>query len=146
MLKDVHVELNDIFHILGWNAPYKVETGIFADCNFNFTNAIPHTARRETSRLPHELDAYGVVDSIEQWKKIYWPLMDPRHDGGRHFAVGFTTVRKSKQPRTGGWRWHKWGPYLGDHSPECEYLYNEPSIKRVETFVVVELARCDQAT
>ena len=33
--------------------------------------------------------------------------------------------------KTGGWRWHKWGPYLGKHTPKCEYLDEEKNIDYV---------------
>ena len=31
----------------------------------------------------------------------------------------------------GGWRWHKWGEYIGKHNPQYEYLDHESGIDYV---------------
>lgn len=47
--------------------------------------------------------------------------------------AAFVEVRRNEQPANGGWRWHKWGEYIGKHKPEHEYLYDEAGIDRVYT-------------
>jgi hypothetical protein len=39
----------------------------------------------------------------------------------------FTHVPKEPENagRGGGWRWHKWGPYIGKGEPTTEYLDDE---------------------
>jgi hypothetical protein len=61
---------------------------------------------------------FGVCDRWEQIVKT-WPelLTDPRH-----FVIGLAEVRRDEQPAWGGWRWHKWGEYIGDFEPQQEYL------------------------
>lgn len=44
------------------------------------------------------------------------------------YLVTITEFHKADEPSEGGWRWHKWGPYLGAHEPQCEYLHDEPEI------------------
>lgn len=45
--------------------------------------------------------------------------------------------REFDQPSEGGWRWHKWGPYVGDKHPEHEYLHDEgPEITQATCFHV----------
>jgi hypothetical protein len=38
-----------------------------------------------------------------------------------------------------GWRWHKWGEYVGLHAPQREYLHDEPLIETVYVFEAVAL-------
>lgn len=77
--------------------------------------------------------SYGVADNIEQVLEKYKPYVDdPEH----HFCFSFTEVRKDQQSDWGGWRWHKWGEYIGTQEPQCEYLYDEPVIESVFVFHV----------
>ena len=55
------------------------------------------------------------------------------------YFVSFVEIRRADQPRDGGWRWHKWGEYIGDKAPQAEYLHDEPDIERVFTFSVYEV-------
>lgn len=65
-------------------------------------------ARFEEVGLPTV--SYGVADSPEQLLAKYPGLAtDPRR-----FAVTFRVQRKADQPAVGGWRWHKWGDYVGE--------------------------------
>lgn len=36
-----------------------------------------------------------------------------------------TSIYKNQQPPVGGWRWHKWGSYIGTYESKHEYLYDE---------------------
>lgn len=70
-----------------------------------------------------EFGEYGVCDSPEQFLE---------HDLGkwlveseRNFVVSFSKVVKANQSLEGGWRWHKWGAYIGKHDPQFEYIYDE---------------------
>ena len=38
---------------------------------------------------------------------------------------------------TQGWRWHKWGEYIGKHTPQYEYLSDEKGIDYVLTWDIV---------
>lgn len=81
---------------------------------------------------PHD---YGVCDRWEQ-VPARWPqlLTDPRA-----FVLTVGTVRKADQPPHDGWRWHKWGTYIGFQDPQCEYLVDEPDIDEVVLFSVFEV-------
>lgn len=77
---------------------------------------------------------YGVCDTPEQFMERFGPALDA---SPRLWVVSFVVVRKEDQEPSGGWRWHKWGPYIGDKSPQREYLYNEgPEITQATTFKV----------
>jgi hypothetical protein len=85
----------------------------------------------EYSSLP--FDEYGVCDTPEQAVEKLG-----LRDMPEKFFVTFVRMRRDEQPSDGGWRWHKWGPYIGDQDPQCEYLHDEPLIEEVYTFHVYE--------
>lgn len=120
------------------------EEGCYDNAGFNFSNYIAggltfDQKYPDLSEYHEDLCSYGVVDSIEQFRKLFEPL---HRDAYRKFAVGFTLVTKESQPSDGGWRWHKWGPYLGEKNPEYEYLADEgPEIEQVYCFEIIELNR-----
>lgn len=67
---------------------------------------------------------YGVADSTDQALEYA-----KKHLGDRpeRFCVFVTHIVKdlSNAGRGGGWRWHKWGPYIGTGTPTMEYLDDE---------------------
>ncbi len=67
---------------------------------------------------------YGVADNIEQIKEYY---KEEIADSTRKFFIHLTPVwqRKENAGKGGGWRWHKWGEYIGKLDPKCEYLDDE---------------------
>lgn len=77
---------------------------------------------------------YGVCDSIDNLL-LKCPMLISSE---RKFVITLTSVKKENQPPEGGWRWHKWGEYIGEMSPQCEYLHDEPSIKEVFCYHVYE--------
>lgn len=86
----------------------------------------------------HELgsfNAYGVCDTFEQ---VLEQCPELEADPNREFVLFVVKVCKDDQPEQGGWRWHKWGPYIGTHQPECEYLYDEVGIEHVYCYHIHE--------
>lgn len=67
---------------------------------------------------------YGVADSIEQIKDYFKEEID---DLNRKYFIEFTPVFQDKENKGkgGGWRWHKWGEYIGKLDSKCEYLDDE---------------------
>jgi hypothetical protein len=61
----------------------------------------------------------------------------------REFAIDATVICKDDQPPRDGWRWEKWGPYIGTQVSQADYLYDEPVIEMVLCFSVHE--RIDSA-
>lgn len=74
--------------------------------------------------LIDNLNSYGVCDSPKQFLDRYRQMLS---DDVRTFVVSFTHIAKDPGNRGqgGGWRWHKWGPYIGEGKPENEYLDDE---------------------
>jgi hypothetical protein len=78
--------------------------------------------------------SYGVCDSLENLLEKCPELDAP----GREFVVTLTPIRKADEPADGGWRWHKWGEYIGAQEPQCEYIHDEPVIESVFCFHIYE--------
>lgn len=81
------------------------------------------------------LSSYGVCDGIDNLR-LHPDYLDILN-GPRKFTVFITEVRRADQPEDGGWRWHKWGPYIGSYEPQHEYIYDE-AIDSVWLFNIVE--------
>ena len=78
----------------------------------------------------------AVVDYESQiFEKWPWIEADPNL-----YVLSLTTILKADQEPAGGWRWHKWGDYLGDKDPQHEYLYDEgPEITQAVVVSVNEI-------
>lgn len=73
-----------------------------------------------------------MADTVEQvTEKFPGLLTDPRF-----FAVTFLPISKAEQPAHGGWRWEKWGAYIGDHDRKAEHLADEPVITELVCFEI----------
>jgi hypothetical protein len=83
-----------------------------------------------------DFNCYGVCDSPEQFMLRHGKSLQ---ENPRQFCVYFVKITKKDSPPEGGWRWHKWGPYIGVQNPQCEYIYDEPVIEEVCTYHVYEL-------
>jgi len=77
---------------------------------------------------------YGICDCVQQVLDKITKLQNPL----RKFVVMFTPVLKANQESRGGWRFHKWGPYIGEQEITKEYLYDEPGIDGVLCYHVYE--------
>ena len=86
--------------------------------------------------LDGEIFTYGVCDSPGQFMERHHAALV---ESPRLFVVTFTEIRKADQEAEGGWRWCKWGDYIGALKPTTEYLYDEPYITAVWCYSVHEL-------
>lgn len=114
--------------------PPRIERGLYRSYNWSFDTLLGDQLLEQYPELPE--GAYGVVDSPEQFmaKLGRFLLKSPRR-----FVVSFVEIRRDEQSPEGGWRWHKWGDYIGDQKPTREYLYDEKDIDVVWTYHVYEL-------
>lgn len=85
-----------------------------------------------TEYFDNTIESYGVADNIEQIKEKYKDQIN----SDAKIVISVTKMCKENQPEDGGWRWHKWGEYIGTREPQCEYLYDEPEIDSVFVFHV----------
>ena len=107
------------------------ETGIYqSSFPFNF----PEDEFEELQKLTrddrykifpnYEKITYGVADKVEQIKEYY---KEEIADVNKKYVIAITPVwqEKENKGKGGGWRWHKWGEYIGKLNPQCEYLDDE---------------------
>lgn len=78
---------------------------------------------------------YGVCDNVQQILD-QCPELEASTD--RQFLITVTPIVRANQEPQGGWRWHKWGEYIGEHNPQHEYLYDEKDIDQVLVFHIYE--------
>lgn len=121
--------------------------------NLNPENLIDHASAYETYKhWPASSLAYGVSDNATQvfthlqqaletyltkdssypffirGKRLYKFLVT---NPNAIYMLGCHPVFNHHDDASGGWRWHKWGPYLGKHTPQCQYLNEEKNIDYV---------------
>lgn len=81
---------------------------------------------------------YGVCDNYQQVLEHHKDI----RDSAEPYVLTVTPLIKSEQSPNGGWRWHKWGEYIGTKKPEHEYLYNEgPDIEKVYVYHIYKILR-----
>lgn len=97
-----------------------------------FLNKRKH--KRFNRKTYETFQEYGVCDNVEQIFKFYDFERDPRK-----FAIFLTPMYKEDQPSRGGWRWEKWGPYIGNKKSTADYLYDEDYIDMVYVYHIVEV-------
>lgn len=130
----------------GRPTPLRVHRGIYL-AHVNFDHNIDHLIAERYPDFNPEMwkdaadsdwwfNCYGVVD---HWTQLPLKLleMDPRK-----FTVYLGQHVKNDQPETGGWRWHKWGPYLGVFREQVathEYLYETPDVVEVFSYSICEM-------
>lgn len=85
--------------------------------------------------LDYDISTYGVCDYPNQVVEKY-PILK---EHPAKFFISFVRIRRDEQSEDGGWRWHKWGDYIGTRKPQCEYIHDEPEIEEVYTFSIYEL-------
>lgn len=117
--------------------PERISQGIYLASHWNVGNLVRGGVRerwRENISDRLDFDEFGVCDTYEQPVEQFGLADRPEP-----FFISFVEILKSRQPYDGGWRWPKWGEYIGTQKPTREYLHDEPEIDRVLTFHVYEL-------
>lgn len=128
----------------------EIEAGIY-ESGLNFEHDISGYSQMEAYGAYHQLTTdgipiesykfedmikgvspYGVADNIEQVKQYAKQMIESDNP----VVISVTEIRKDQEPEQDGWRWHKWGQYIGKQNPQCEYLFDEPNIDSVYVFHV----------
>jgi len=112
----------------------------FYQCNhFNFELKFRNNKQifeLDYPKFNDEFNCYGVCDSPQQ---LLVSLPNEVLTGPKKYVISMTQLLKENQNSGGGWRWHKWGPYIGMQNPQCEYLYDEPNIKEVWVYHIYQI-------
>lgn len=114
----------------------RLGVGLYEIHHFSFDNIISKRGGNLHERDGDEwgydgrMDC-GVCDSVEQFMEDCGSRLQ---EDKAEYCVSFTTIRKADEPGSGGWRWHKWGPYIGRQEPTTEYLADEPLIEQIVVY------------
>jgi hypothetical protein len=110
----------------------KQEPGVFLThlngCSQHFPEA------EEFPEFADYRSSYGVCDNVEQIKQHYPDVFEST----RKFVVCMTPIIHAEETEQ-DFRWHKWGPYIGNHKPQHEYLFDEVGIEQVFVFRILEV-------
>lgn len=126
------MELKDVY-VCGLNSNYTLE-------------ATTDYKKKINVNSPIYWINYGVADNASQVIDYYKSLLDIYGDymNSHKFVILLTPIFRESQPERGGWRWHKWGTYIGDFNPQHEYLYDEQGIDYVWVFSILEVEECNE--
>jgi len=110
----------------------KIRKGIYEQGHTNF-----HVSGYDAwpNNLENGIYEYGVCDNIEQ---LLEKCPNLEKDPNRQFVIIICEIVASEQSEEGGWRWSKWGDYIGDHKITAEYLYDEKEISSVYVYHIYE--------
>lgn len=114
----------------------RLEKGIYQIGHFNFEHVM--TQKLDFDKIYPELGGFSCYGVCDDYKQILEQCEELKNEK-RKFVVSVTPVEKSNQSKHGGWRWHKWGPYIGEYKSTCEYLYDEPEIEKIYCYNIYEI-------
>lgn len=166
--KDVH-ELSDEFSpyaatvaAYDWSNYIVIEkdkrnNGVLSDdafkgvylCGFNAEHSLEMLTDYQEKRVrsfdsPIYWSNYGIADNASQVLDYYEELCKKygEYMENSDFIILMTPIFKEDEPENGGWRWHKWGRYIGKYEPKHEYIYDEEDIDFVYCFHIYEVEKC----
>lgn len=128
---ELNIADEDIWKYIQSDPRLHEETGIYwTMMNFNkffFEETINLNYENEYWHVINEhgcVNSYGVADNIEQIKEYYKHQIENKNE---KYIISLYPVFQNKENKgkEGGWRWHKWGPYIGELDSKCEYLDDE---------------------
>jgi hypothetical protein len=111
----------------------QIEEGIYGNLSGTYRG---NFGNWNFDKINYQTFDYGVADNLDQIKAKYKEQIDQKRN---KYVIAFDLLKKSSQYEEGGWRWHKWGKYIGTQKPQCEYLYDEPEIEEIVVYTVYKL-------
>lgn len=115
----------------GPTAPLKIREGVYEIGHFGSSHWPPGYDDMPMFEEP-SFWCYGVCDNVDQILERCPEIAA----NNRQYIITLTPIVRANQPAEGGWRWHKWGEYIGTHLPLHEYLYDEKNIDQVLVYHV----------
>ena len=91
--------------------------------------------RKRRANKTYCMHMHGVCDNYQQILKMYDFILN---DPNEKFFISLTRVRRDQETK-GGWRWEKWGTYIGKQKPTTEYIVDEPLIEEVFCYTIYRL-------
>lgn len=122
LIEDTILNLNNIYvSSLNWNTDMRLT-------NYKLTN---------------DYSLYGVCDNASQ---VIEYMSVREYDEDKEYLIVLTPILKDNQPDRDGWRWEKWGEYIGTQKSNADYLADESSIDMVYVFDVSEVVKTNNLT
>lgn len=122
-----------------------LETGVFESFSHNFgyicedveLPTVEFDPWFDLSEDGHQWEQSNIVcDSVEQAKTHWHGLIG---EADREFVIVFNTVEREPGKPNSGWRWKKWGPYIGTHEIKHDYLNDETGIDKVLLASIIQV-------
>lgn len=128
--KNIILELANPNHEM-WRPMTGVYEGPYSDPNFIYWLYDEFVNKNQPM-----FEDYGIADNLEQVIGYY---KDQYIDVPEKYFLFFTKIYQNKDNagNWGGWRWHKWGPYIGKLNPKHEYLDDEEFGEDFQGYVIV---------
>jgi hypothetical protein len=127
-----HEEVRGVWVSLGGNFHADIEDSVNLKVikhSFNLTKDGKALTNAEAlENFDQVIGTYMVCDTIEQALE-YWKGAVNNPD--ESFIIAAMPVIKEREPEHDGWRWHKWGNYIGTQNPQHEYIRDEEDINEV---------------
>jgi len=115
--------------------PRELLTGVYEIGHFGSSDFLADAYERYPDV---SVGPYGVCDTVRQ---LLDACPELEKDPQREFVVTVTPIRRADESPSGGWRWHKWGAYIGTQCPQHEYLYDDTHIDEVLVYHIYEHRR-----
>jgi hypothetical protein len=142
MLKDVKINTTRdpicaiIAQINGRKSTVKrLQEGVYECAHWSFTRETSNRLEEYDNLPDKDIFCYGVCDSPEQ----LLAALPQTIASDRAYCISMVSLEKKNESPEGGWRWHKWGPYIGTQKKTCEYLYDEPEVEKVYTYHIYRI-------
>ena len=132
LIKDTEKDTSSVF-VSGCNDHY-----LFRMCKEYYDVWDEGNGKEE--RFAPDCWIFGVCDNATQALEYFKKLEENEKILKESpYVLYLMPVLKSDQPSWGGWRWHKWGEYIGIQNHKCEYLYDEEGTEMVFCFEIRKL-------
>lgn len=119
----------------------RLEQGVYQTDDFNFSFLFRDSSMELDYPKFRDIyegnwfNCYGVCDSPEQ---LLARMPKEVRESEIEYVISLVKLEK-KNEEPYGWRWHKWGPYIGDQEPTTEYLFDEPVIEVVWVYHIMRV-------
>lgn len=115
--------------------PTLLEPGVYECAHWSFEHYVAERLERhwndfDMSDLESYVSPYIVCDNVQQARE-YW--VSQLEDPTEKYTMCVVPLYREEQSERGGWRWHKWGEYVGKQNSTHEYLYDDKHIDLVYT-------------
>lgn len=141
MLVDITLKSDTIsklgYDFSDWTRTFRVDVGLYKTDTWNPEFQVEEELKSAgLYDEPVYYSYYGVCDSPIQLLEKFGKLIN---ESNKKYVIFFVLIKKEDLSEYDDWRWNKWGPYVGNQSPQSEYLFDEPIITEIYTYHIYEV-------